>query len=106
MTFFSEKSLNILNIHYCLRAMGWEMCSMFTLSYLYKQGLPLPAVFLAYAGMLAVRTLTRPLSMMLCLKKGIRFTLIAGTVVFACRYLAMIPINGISLWLVPFIGIG
>ena len=102
MAFFSEKSLNILNIHYCLRAMGWEMCSMFTLSYLYKQGLPLPAVFLAYAGMLAVRTLTRPLSMMLCLKKGIRFTLIAGTVAFACRYLAMIPINGISLWLVPF----
>ncbi len=102
MSFFSNKSLNILNIHYCLRAMGWEMCSMFTLSYLYKQGLALPAVFVAYAGMLCVRTLTRPVAMRLCLSKGVHFTLIAGTVVFACRYPVMIPIDGLNLWLVPF----
>ncbi len=102
MAFFSDRSLNILNIHYCLRAMGWEMCSMFTLSYLYKQGLSLPAVFIAYAGMLCVRTLTRPAAMYLCLNKGVRFTLIVGTIVFACRYLVMIPIEGVSFLLIPF----
>lgn len=102
MAFFSNRDLNILNVHYCLRAFGWEMCSMFTLSYLYKQGLSLPLTFLTYAGMLAVRTLTRPAAMYLCLKKGIHFTLMIGTVVFAGRYLVMIPIDGLSLWLLPF----
>lgn len=102
MSFFSNKDLNYLNIHYGLRAMGWEMCSMFTLAYLYKQGLSLPLAFTVYAGMLFVRTLTRPLAMYLCLKKGVHFTLMIGTAVFACRYPAMLPIDGLSWLLIPF----
>lgn len=102
MTFFSNKVLNYLNIHYGLRAMGWEMCSMFTLAYLYKQGLSLPLAFTVYAGMLAVRTLTRPIAMYFCLKKGVHYTLMLGTVVFACRYPAMLPIDGLTWHLIPF----
>ena len=102
MSFFSNKDLNFLNAHYGLRAMGWEMCSMFTLAYLYKQGLSLPLAFTVYAGMLFVRTLTRPVAMWLCLKKGVHFTLMVGTIVFACRYPAMLPIKGLSLALIPF----
>ncbi len=102
MSFFSNRDLNFLNAHYCLRAMGWEMCSMFTLAYLYKQGLSLPLAFTVYAGMLFVRTLTRPIAMVLCLKKGVHFTLMVGTAVFACRYPAMLPIKGLSWTLMPF----
>ena len=102
MSFFSNKDLNFLNAHYGLRAMGWEMCSMFTLAYLYKQGLSLPLAFTVYAGMLFVRTLTRPVAMWLCLKRGVHFTLMIGTIVFACRYPAMLPIKGLSLALIPF----
>ena len=65
MSLFSNRDLNFLNVHYGLRAMGWEMCSMFTLAYLYKQGLSLPAAFTIYAGMLFVRTMTRPVAMYL-----------------------------------------
>lgn len=50
--------------------MGWEMCSMFTLAYLYKQGLSLTLTFLVYAAVLFSRTLTRPISMHFCLKKA------------------------------------
>ena len=102
MSFFSNKDLNFLNAHYGMRAMGWEMCSLFTLAYLYKQGLPLPLAFIVYAGMLLARPLTRPIAMWLCLKKGTHFTLMIGTVAFACRYPAMLPIEGISWALVPF----
>lgn len=102
MSFFSNRDLNFLNAHYGLRAMGWEMCSMFTLAYLYKQGLSLPLAFTVYAGMLFVRTLTRPIAMWLCLKKGVHFTLMIGTAVFACRYPAMLPIKGLSWMLAPF----
>ena len=102
MSFFSNRDLNFLNAHYGLRAMGWEMCSMFTLAYLYKQGLSLPLAFTVYAGMLFVRTLTRPIAMWLCLKKGVHFTLMVGTAVFACRYPAMLPIKGLSWMLAPF----
>ena len=102
MSFFSNRDLNFLNAHYGLRAMGWEMCSMFTLAYLYKQGLSLPLAFTVYAGMLFVRTLTRPIAMWLCLKKGVHFTLMVGTAVFACRYPAMLPIKGLSWTLAPF----
>ena len=75
---------------------------MFTLAYLYKQGLSLPLAFTVYAGMLAVRTLTRPAAMYFCLKKGVHYTLMIGTVVFACRYPAMLPIDGLTWHLVPF----
>ena len=102
MSFFSNKDLNFLNAHYGMRAMGWEMCSMFTLAYLYKQGLSLPLAFIVYAGMLLARPLTRPLSLWLCLKKGTHFTLMIGTIAFACRYPAMLPIKGLSWALVPF----
>ncbi|MBO4520769.1 MAG: hypothetical protein J5787_06140 [Alphaproteobacteria bacterium] len=102
MSFFSNKDLNFLNTHYGLRAMGWEMCSMFTLAYLYKQGLSLPLAFTVYAGMLFVRTLTRPIAMWCCLKKGVHFTLMVGTAVFACRYPAMLPIKGLTWAIVPF----
>ena len=102
MSFFSNKDLNFLNTHYGLRAMGWEMCSMFTLAYLYKQGLSLPLAFTVYAGMLFVRTLTRPIAMRFCLKKGVHFTLMIGTAVFACRYPAMLPIKGLTWPLLPF----
>ena len=102
MSFFSNRALNFLNAHYGLRAMGWEMCSLFTLAYLYKQGLPLPLAFTVYAGMLFIRTLTRPLAMWCCYKKGVRFALIIGTILFAFRYLAMLPINGLNWMLAPF----
>lgn len=102
MSFFSNKDLNFLNAHYGLRAMGWEMCSMFTLAYLYKQGLSLPLAFTVYAGMLFIRTLTRPVAMWLCLKKGVHFTLMIGTIIFACRYPAMLPIKGLNWMLAPF----
>ena len=102
MSSFSNKDLTFLNVHYGLRAMGWEMCSMFTLAYLYRQGLSLTLAFTVYAGMLFMRTLTRPVAMYFCLKKGVHFTLILGTVIFACRYPAMIPIQGLSFWLIPF----
>lgn len=102
MSFFSNKDLNFLNAHYGMRAMGWEMCSLFTLAYLYKQGLPLPLAFIVYAGMLLARPLTRPIAFWLCLKKGTHFTLMIGTIAFACRYPAMLPIKGVSWALVPF----
>ena len=103
MSFFSNKDLNFLNAHYGMRAMGWEMCSMFTLAYLYKQGLSLPLAFIVYAGMLLARPLTRPIALWLCLKKGTHFTLMIGTLAFACRYPAMLPIKGVSWALLPFI---
>ena len=52
MSFFSNKQLNLLNVHYGLRAMGWEMCSMFTLAYLYKQALSLTLTFLVSSAVL------------------------------------------------------
>ena len=103
MSFFSNKQLNYLNVHYGLRAMGWEMCSMFTLAYLYKQGLSLTLTFLVYAAVLFSRTLTRPISMHFCLKKGVHWTLTVGTVAFALRYPAMLPIDGLTWHLIPFI---
>lgn len=103
MSSFSNKDLNRLNIHYGMREMGWQMCSMFTLAYLYKQGLSLPMTFVVYAAMLFMRTLTRPLSMYFCLKKGTHATMILGTVFFALRYPAMLPVDGLNWRLLPFV---
>ncbi|MCQ2966697.1 MAG: hypothetical protein MJ250_08195 [Alphaproteobacteria bacterium] len=103
MSLFSNKDLTRLNVHYGLREMGWQMCSTFTLAYLYNQGLPLHNVFFVYAIMLSVRTMTRPISMFFCLRKGVHWTLIWGTFAFALRYPSMLCVDGFNLKLLPFI---
>ncbi|MCQ2914375.1 MAG: MFS transporter [Alphaproteobacteria bacterium] len=103
MAYFSNKEINLLNIHYGLKEMGWQMCSAFTLAYLYKQGLSLSNVFFIYAITLFTRTLTRPISLYFCTNKGVHWTLILGSFMFSLRYPAMLLVDGVGLKLIPFI---
>ena len=97
------RPVTLLNIHYGIRTAAWEVASLFSLSYLYKQGLPLYAACLVYGGMFFMRLFFIPLANRLCLKKGVRFTLTIGTVLFALRYLTLIPIDGLNWKVLPFL---
>ena len=97
------RSVTLLNIHYGIRTAAWEVASLFSLSYLYKQGLPLYAACLVYGGMFFMRLFFIPLANRLCLTKGVRYTLTVGTVLFALRYLMLIPIDGVNWKIFPFL---
>ena len=99
----STRQITLLNVHYCMRTAAWEMASLFSLSYLYKQGLPIEIACLVYGGMYMMRLFFIPLANYLCFKKGLRFTLILGTVLFALRYLTLIPIDGVNWKIAPFL---
>ena len=103
MAFFANRAMNFLNAHYCIRAVGYEMANLFTLSYLYKQGLSVSSVCFVYTLFFAARFVFRPLAVRLCLKKGIRFCLLVGAVLFSIRYMTLIPIRGINAWVFVFL---
>lgn len=103
MAYFSNKSMNLLNVHYCMRAFGYEMANVFTLSYLYKQGMPLALVCAVYSLFFLSRFVLRPLAIRICLKKGIHFGLMIGATLFAIRYMTLIPIEGINFWVFVFL---
>lgn len=95
--------MNLLNIHYCIRAAGQEMANLFALSYLYKQGMSLAAVCYTYTLFFAVRLVFRPLVVRLCAKKGVHFCLVAGACLFAVRYLTLIGVSGVNFWVFAFL---
>lgn len=103
MAYFANRTMNLLNAHYCIRAAGQEMANLFALSYLYKQGMPLSAVCFTYTLFFAVRLIFRPLVVRLCTKKGIHFCLVIGACLFAVRYLTLIGVEGINFWVFAFL---
>ena len=103
MSYFTNKAMNLLNAHYCIRAFGYEMANLFTLSYLYKQGMPLYAVCAVYTLFFVFRFVFRPFAIRLCLKKGIHFCLTVGAILFSARYLTLIPVEGVNAWVFVFL---
>ena len=96
------KAVELLNYNYALRAVGLEIGNLFTLAYLYKQGLSLSEAFAAYAFVFVMRACLRPLANVMCRRLGLRAGLIIGTLVFAARYPLMIPLDGVNAWLITF----
>lgn len=103
MAYFANHAMNLLNVHYCIRAAGQEMANLFALSYLYKQGMSLAAVCYTYTLFFSVRLVFRPLVVRLCAKKGVHFCLVAGACLFAVRYLTLIGVSGVNFWVFAFL---
>lgn len=97
-----ESSVVKLNYNYAFRAVGLEIGNLFTLAYLYKQGLTPAQAFGAYAFIFVLRACLRPSATWMCRRFGLHAGLLFGTLVFAARYPLMIPLHSIDGWLIAF----
>jgi DHA1 family inner membrane transport protein len=62
MAYFSNRAVNLLNLHYALHSIALYGSGAFFFVYLLKAGVPLPGVLVSIAAILAGRFLIRPAS--------------------------------------------
>ena len=102
MPYFSNNSVNRLNLHYGLHMLGWGFSFSFFLVFLLSQGFsPLEAI-LTFSAMLALRMLFRPIILYLAPRFGLNKTIIAG--LFSCmlQYTCLARVTGIDAYFIAF----
>jgi DHA1 family inner membrane transport protein len=100
--FFTNRDINLLAIHTTLHKFAWGSSGVFFGVYLYRAGISLTAVFLAFAAIFVVRFILRPLVLLVAPAIGLRWTLIIGTLLHALQYPALALVHGIGFDLVLF----
>jgi MFS transporter len=102
MAYLKNTAVNLLNLHYGLKALAMEGAGVFFLVFLLKAGVPLPAVFGAIALLLAGRFAVRPLVLLLAPRYGLKALLAFGTVFSGVQYLLLAQVRGVDLMLLGF----
>jgi MFS transporter, DHA1 family, inner membrane transport protein len=102
---FTNRDINLLAVHTTLHKFAWGGSGVFIGVYLYRGGIPLATIFLAFAAIYIVRFLLRPLVLVVAPAIGIRATLILGTLLHAAQYPALALVHGIGLDFVLFCGV-
>lgn len=96
MAFFRNNAVNLLNLHFAVHAAAMYGGGAFFTVYLLKSGISVPGVLAALAAILAGRFIIRPLVLVLAVRWGIRWLLIAGTVLTALQFPLLAEVNGIG----------
>jgi MFS family permease len=104
--FFANRAVNRLAIHTALQQLAWCMSGAFFGVYLLRAGLSPSILFLASAGVLALRFITRPLVLLVAPRLGLRATLVIGTLLSALQYPAVGLVHGADFTLGLFCAIG
>jgi MFS family permease len=100
---FANRTINFLTLHSGLHRFSINIFDVFSAVYLIGLGLPFPVVALASAGCCILRSILRPLSLVLIEKIGLRKTLIIGVLINSLLFLVLSKVNGINLWLYFYI---
>jgi MFS family permease len=100
--YFTNRDINLLAIHTTLHKLAWGGSGVFFGVYLYRAGIPLATVFLAFAAIYALRFVLRPLVLVVVPAIGLRWTLIIGTLLHAMQYPALALVHGVGLDFVVF----
>lgn len=104
--FFANRAINRLAVHTALQQLAWCMSGVFFGVYLLRAGLAPSILFLAAAGVLAMRFVLRPLVLFVAPYVGLRFTLVIGTLLTALQYPAVGLVHGVDATLVLFCVVG
>ena len=99
MSFLSNKTVNLLNLHYGLHALAMNVGGVFFAVYLLKAGLSVPLVLASISLILAVRFCLRPLALMAGKRWGLRTVVMLGSLFQAVPYLILPHVAGANLYL-------
>jgi MFS family permease len=100
--FFTNRDINLLAIHTSLHKLAWGGSGVFFGVFLFRAGIPLTTVFLAFAAIYAMRFVLRPLVLVVAPLIGLRWTLILGTLLHAAQYPALALVHGVGFDFVLF----
>jgi hypothetical protein len=98
-----NSDLNRLTLHSTLQQLAWSVTDAFSAVFLYRQGLKPATIYLAIAGILALRFLLRPTVLTIVRWSGLRTTLIAGAALSALQAALLAPVRGLDAALVAYV---
>jgi MFS transporter, DHA1 family, inner membrane transport protein len=96
VAFTQNRAVNLLNLHYGLRAVAIAGGGAFFVPYLLKAGVPVPGILVALASVLMGRYALRPSVVGLAERWGLRRLVLTGTVVSALQYLLVAEVQGVG----------
>jgi DHA1 family inner membrane transport protein len=100
-----NRDVNRLAVHTALVSLAWSMAGIFIAVFLLRAGLPPAQIFLAAAGICALRFALRPLVLLVAATIGLRATLILGTLLSALQFPMLAYVRGVGIALVLFCAI-
>jgi hypothetical protein len=106
MAYLKNGAVNLLNLHYGLRALAMNGAGVFWAVYLLKAGVPAPAVFGSLGLLLGARFLFRPAILLFAPRFGLRALVAFGAVFGALPYLLLPEVHGVDLALLALCIVG
>lgn len=94
MGWLANADVNRLTLHTALHQFAFGVSGVFVGAYLLRAGLSPAGIWLAFAAILALRFVLRPLVLVVVDRLGARLTLIGGTVLLALQYPLLAPVHG------------
>lgn len=98
--FFTNREVNWLALHSGLRELAWGLAGVFVFAYLLQAGLSPVGAFLAVSATLALRFATRPLAFALIRSRGVRVTMVLGSVLYASQFPVLAAADASAPWTV------
>jgi hypothetical protein len=94
MTFFANRAVNRIYLHYGIQALARGAGGVFFLVFLLRSGFSVPATLTAMAAILAARFCLRPALVPLAVRFGLKRVLIAGTIAMGLQYPLLAAVHG------------
>jgi DHA1 family inner membrane transport protein len=96
MAYFKNTTINLLNLHYAIHAIAMTGAGAFFAAYLVEAGVPVPGIFLTFAGIIIGRFFVRLLVIGLAARYGLRRLIVAGTLLSSVQYPLLAMVHGIG----------
>jgi DHA1 family inner membrane transport protein len=103
MAFFHNRTVNLLNLHFCITSVALGGGGAFWSVYLLKAGLSVPGVLLMSAITFGLRLVLRSFLLLLGVRIGLRWLVVIGTVLMGISFPFLTPVHGVGwplVWLV------
>ena len=100
---FTNKTINFLILHSGLQRFSADIYNTFGSIYLLDLGISFPIIVLIHVGNCILRSILRPLSLLLSEKIGLKRALIVGVFIGSGLFLVILKINGVNSWLYFYI---
>ncbi len=103
MTYFRNRDINRLALHNGVGTLAWALSGAFSAVFLLRVGLMPAQIFLAFAAILALRFVMRPVVLYAAPAMGLRRALILGAILSALSCPALALVDGVGFALALFV---
>src|SRR5262245_2290732 len=106
MAYLTNRTVNLLNLHYALHCLALYGGGVFFAVFLLRAGVPAPAVFVSFALIVTIRVAIRPIVLVLGKRWGLKPLLLIGTVLTGAQFPILAEVHGLDWRLLALCVVG